>query len=235
MGAYKRVLLKLSGEMFGTSGNALSSDILQSICAEVKGLVDEGVQVAIVVGGGNIFRGLSGHKKINIHRAPSDHMGMLATMINGIALNEVLNHSGITAHLQNAWNIDAFGERIDAQKAVRELGAGHVVIFVGGTGCPYFSTDTAAALRACEIGANVILKATKVDGVYDKDPHQHADAKKYERVTFAEAMERRLQVMDAAAFAMCRDNAINVVVFKFECDGVLLRAARGENVGTVVY
>jgi uridylate kinase len=198
--------------------------------AEVQKL---GVEVVIVVGGGNIFRGLQGSEK-GIERATGDYMGMLATVINALALQDALEKQGIPTRVQSAINMTQIAEPFIRRRAVRHLEKGRVVIFAAGTGNPYFSTDTAAALRANEIGAEVVLKATKVDGIYDKDPKKHADAKRYEQVSYSTALEKQLKVMDAAAFALCMDNKMPIVVFDFFKPHNLRNVVLGKKVGTQV-
>ncbi|MEN9776881.1 MAG: uridylate kinase [Verrucomicrobiota bacterium] len=198
--------------------------------AEVQKL---GVEVVIVVGGGNIFRGLQGSEK-GIERATGDYMGMLATVINALALQDALEKQGIPTRVQSAINMTQIAEPFIRRRAVRHLEKGRVVIFAAGTGNPYFSTDTAAALRANEIGAEVVLKATKVDGIYDKDPKKHADAKRYEQVSYTTALEKQLKVMDAAAFALCMDNKMPIVVFDFFKPHNLRNVVLGKKVGTQV-
>lgn len=198
--------------------------------AEVQKL---GVEVVIVVGGGNIFRGLQGSEK-GIERATGDYMGMLATVINALALQDALEKQGIPTRVQSAINMTQIAEPFIRRRAVRHLEKGRVVIFAAGTGNPYFSTDTAAALRANEIGAEVVLKATKVDGIYDKDPKKHADAKRYEQVSYSTALEKQLKVMDAAAFALCMDNKMPIIVFDFFKPHNLRNVVLGKKVGTQV-
>jgi uridylate kinase len=198
--------------------------------AEVQKL---GVEVVIVVGGGNIFRGLQGSEK-GIERATGDYMGMLATVINALALQDALEKEGVPTRVQSAINMTQIAEPFIRRRAVRHLEKGRVVIFAAGTGNPYFSTDTAAALRANEIGAEVVLKATKVDGIYDKDPKKHADAKRYDQVSYTTALEKQLKVMDAAAFALCMDNKMPIVVFDFFKPHNLRNVVLGKKVGTQV-
>jgi len=198
--------------------------------AEVQQL---GVEVVIVVGGGNIFRGLQGSEK-GIERATGDYMGMLATVINALALQDALEKQGVATRVQSAINMTQIAEPFIRRRAVRHLEKGRVVIFAAGTGNPYFSTDTAAALRANEIGAEVVLKATKVDGIYDKDPKKHADAKRYDQVSYTTALEKQLKVMDASAFALCMDNKMPIVVFDFFKPHNLRNVVLGKKVGTQV-
>jgi uridylate kinase len=231
---YRRILLKLSGEALGgEAGFGISPEALQDMAAQVAEVRELGVEVVIVVGGGNIFRGLQGSEK-GIERATGDYMGMLATVINALALQDALEKQKVTTRVLSAISMTAICEPFIRRRAVRHLEKGRVVIFAAGTGNPYLSTDTAAALRANEINAEVVLKATKVDGIYDEDPRKHADAKRYETIRYSEALEKRLKVMDAAAFALCQDNRMPIVVFDFFKPHNLLRVVKGEAVGTVV-
>lgn len=231
---YRRILLKLSGEALGgESGNGISPEAVHDMATQVAEVRDLGVEVVVVVGGGNIFRGVQGSEK-GIERATGDYMGMLATVINALALQDALEKKGVPTRVQSAITMAQIAEPFIRRRAVRHLEKGRVVIFAAGTGNPYFSTDTAAALRANEMGAEVILKATKVDGVYDKDPKKHADAKRFEVVSYREALQRQLKVMDAAAFALCMDNKMPIVVFDFFAPHNLRRVMLGERVGTLV-
>lgn len=231
---YRRILLKLSGEALGgESGNGISPEAVHDMASQVAEVRDLGVEVVVVVGGGNIFRGVQGSEK-GIERATGDYMGMLATAINALALQDALEKKGVPTRVQSAITMAQIAEPFIRRRAVRHLEKGRVVIFAAGTGNPYFSTDTAAALRANEMGAEVILKATKVDGVYDKDPKKHADAKRFEVVSYREALQRQLKVMDAAAFALCMDNKMPIVVFDFFAPHNLRRVMLGERVGTLV-
>jgi uridylate kinase len=230
--AFKRVLLKLSGEMLsGGSEHALSPSAIGRFADEVKEINDLGVEVAMVIGGGNIFRGLAGASR-GMDRAHADYMGMLATVINALAFQDALESRGVDTRVQSAIPMDKIAERYIRRRAMRHLEKGRVVIFAAGTGNPFFSTDTAAALRAAEVGAEVILKATKVDGIYDKDPMVHADAVRYDRLTFLEALQKQLKVMDATAMALCMDNDIPVIVFDLKTEGNVMRVIRGETIGT---
>src|SRR5574342_130369 len=212
---YSRILLKMSGEVLGgPSGNGIDADALHGMAAQIREVKELGVQVVIVIGGGNIFRGLSGSEK-GIERATGDYMGMLATVINSLALQDALEKLGVATRVQSAITMSQVAEPFIRRRAVRHLEKGRVVIFGGGTGNPYFSTDTAAALRANEIGAEVILKATKVDGVYDSDPKKNPKAKRYPRVTYIEALQQQLKVMDSTAFSLCMDNEMPIIVFNF--------------------
>ena len=204
-----------------------------SMAAQIREVRDLGVQVVIVVGGGNIFRGLSGSKR-GIERATGDYMGMLATIINGLALQDALEKIGVPTRVQSAISMAQVAEPFIRRRAVRHLEKGRVVIFGGGTGNPYFSTDTAAALRANEIGAEVVLKATKVDGIYDSDPKQNPKAKRYSQIQYAEALRQQLKVMDSTAFSLCMDNKMPIVVFDLFRPHNLKRVVMGEKVGTLV-
>ncbi len=232
---YRRVLLKLSGEVLGNraSGDCIDPDALASMATRVKRIVEMGVQIGIVLGGGNIFRGIKGETK-GVSRTTGDNMGMLATIINGLAMQNSLEHLGLETRLQTAIEMNQVAEPFIQRKAMRHLAKGRVVIFAGGTGNPYFSTDSAAALRASEIGAEVLLKATKVDGIYTADPNLDPNAKRYATVTYEDALRKRLQVMDSAAFALCMDNRIPIVVFDFYDKDALERIVRGETIGTLV-
>lgn len=232
---YRRILLKLSGEVLGnrTSGECIDPDALASMASRVQSLVALGVQVGIVLGGGNIFRGLKGEGK-GVNRTIGDNMGMLATIINGLAMQNALERLGLETRLQTAVEMNRIAEPFIQRKAIRHLEKGRVVIFAGGTGNPYFSTDSAAALRASEIGAEVLLKATKVDGIYTADPNLDPNATRYDKVSYEDALNQRLKVMDSAAFALCMDNRIPIVVFDFYNEHALERIVCGETVGTLV-
>jgi len=232
---YKRILLKLSGEVLGDpeSGNCLSDEILAQMAKQIKAVRKMGVQIGVVIGGGNIFRGLKGQDR-GFGRAHGDNMGMLATLINSLALQAALEAAGVPAQALSATAMPAIMERFTFRRAIELLEDNTVVIIGGGTGSPFFTTDSAAALRAAEIGAEVLLKATKVDGIYDADPVQYPKAKKFDRLTYSDALARRLKVMDAAAFSLCMDNEIPILVFDFFKRGELLRVVRGEKAGTLV-
>ncbi len=232
---FKRVLLKLSGEAFGgKKGSGIDPDFLRYISNEIKKVYDEGVQLAIVVGGGNIFRGIQG-QDIGIDRATGDYMGMLATLINALALQNALeNIAKIPTRVLSALEIRAVAEPYIRRRAIRHLEKGRVVIFGAGTGNPFFSTDTAAALRAAEIKADVIIKATKVDGIYTDDPNKNPKAEKIEEITFKEALDRNLKVMDATAFTLARENNIPILVLDIFKPDNLLKAVKGEKVGSLV-
>ena len=229
---YKRVMLKISGEaLSGANGFGFDFDTVSRIAKEVKEIVDMGIEVGLVVGGGNIWRGRSGE---GMDRTTADHMGMLATCINALALQDALEGIGVKTRVQTAIEMKEIAEPFIRRRAVRHLEKGRVVIFGAGSGNPYFSTDTAAALRAAEIEADVILLAKNVDGVYDKDPNKFADAKKYDTLTYMEVIEQGLQVMDTTATTLCMDNNIPILVFALEGDGNIKRAMLGEKIGTIV-
>lgn len=231
---FKRILLKLSGEALGgAAGVGIDHDVVQSISKQIGRVRDLGVQIAIVVGGGNIFRGLPGSEK-GVDRTTGDHMGMLATVINALAMQNALEKEGTPTRVQSAIEMSRVAEPFIRRKAIRHLEKNRVVIFGGGTGNPFFSTDTAAALRANEIGADALLKATKVDGVYDSDPAKNPDAKRYDRVSFHDALMKQLKVMDAAAFSLCRENGTPIIVFDMFVEHNIERVVLGEPVGTCV-
>jgi uridylate kinase len=230
---YSRILLKLSGEALGGPTANISPEAVAGMAEQIREVRELGVQVVIVVGGGNIFRGLSGSKR-GIERATGDYMGMLATVINGLALQDALEKIGVPTRVQSAISMAQVAEPFIRRRAVRHLEKGRVVIFGGGTGNPYFSTDTAAALRANEIGAEVVLKATKVDGIYDSDPKENVKAKRYSQIRYAEALQKRLKVMDSTAFSLCMDNKMPIVVFDLFRPHNLRRVVMGEKVGTLV-
>ncbi len=232
--AYKRVLLKLSGEALkGKRSGGIDADVLYFIAEEIKEIVSRGVQLGIVVGGGNIFRGLEGNEK-GIDRNSADYMGMLATVINSVALQNVMENVGIPTRVQSAIEMREIAEPFIIRRAVRHIEKGRVVIFAAGTGNPYFSTDTAAALRAMEIRADVILKATKVDGVFDKDPMLHKDAKKFDKISYIDVLSKYLKVMDSTSISLCRDNNLPIVVFNLDKKGNIKAVVFGEPIGTVV-
>lgn len=231
---YKRILLKLSGEALGgESGVGISPEAVRGMAEQIQEARELGAQVVVVVGGGNIFRGLSGSER-GIERATGDYMGMLATVINALALQDSLEKMGIPTRVQSAISMSQVAEPFIRRRAVRHLEKGRVVIFGGGTGNPYFSTDTAAALRANEIGAEVILKATKVDGVYDCDPKKNSNAKRFTEIRYIDALQRQLKVMDSTAFSLCMDNKLPIIVFDFFQPHNLRRILLGEAVGTLV-
>jgi uridylate kinase len=231
---YGRILLKLSGEALGGhAGVGIDPDSAHSMAAQIREVRELGVQVVVVVGGGNIFRGLKGSER-GIERATGDYMGMLATVINALALQDALEKLGVATRVQSAISMAQVAEAFIRRRAVRHLEKGRVVIFGGGTGNPYFSTDTAAALRATEIGAEVILKATKVDGVYDSDPVKNPNAKRFEQIRYIDALQKQLKVMDSTAFSLCMDNKMPIIVFDLFRPHNLKRVVMGEKVGTVV-
>ena len=231
---YSRVLLKLSGEALGgESGAGICPEAVRHMARQIFEVRELGVQVVVVVGGGNIFRGLSGSER-GIERATGDYMGMLATIINALALQDALEKIGCPTRVQSAIVMSQIAEPFIRRRAVRHLEKGRVVIFGGGTGNPYFSTDTAAALRANEIGAEVILKATKVDGIYDCDPKKHPKAKRFAEISYLDALQQQLKVMDSTAFSLCMDNRMSIIVFDFFKPHNLRRAVSGEKVGTLV-
>ena len=231
---FKRILLKLSGEALAANqGFGVETKRIHEIAAEIADVHKLGVQIAIVVGGGNFFRGVA-HQAKDMDRVSADHMGMLATVINGLALQDALEKQSVYTRVQSAIEMNQVAEPFIRRRAIRHLEKNRVVIFAGGTGNPYFSTDTAASLRAMEIKADVILKATKVDGVYDRDPNKDANAKRFDRLTFTEALTKRLQVMDSTAFSLCMDNKIPIVVFDMYKQGILRNAVLGRKVGTLV-
>jgi uridylate kinase len=231
---YRRVLLKLSGEALGgTAGHGISPEAVQDMAQQIMEVRELGVEVVVVIGGGNIFRGLQGSER-GIERATGDYMGMLATVINSLALQDALEKLGVATRVQTAITMAQVAETFIRRRAVRHLEKGRVVIFGGGTGNPYFSTDTAAALRANEIGAEVILKATKVDGIYDCDPKKNPNAKRYLQITYLQALQQQLKVMDSTAFSLCMDNKMPIVVFDFFRPHNLRRVVMGEKVGTLV-
>ncbi len=231
---YRRVLLKLSGEMLGGSaGGGIELETLDRFATEIRSVVELGVQTAIIIGGGNIFRGVAG-ATAGMDRAGADAMGMLATVINGIALQDALERHGVMTRVMSALQMPQVCEPYIRRRALRHMEKGRAVIFAGGTGNPYFSTDTAAALRGAEIHADAIFKATKVDGVYDKDPMKHADAVRFEELTYMDVLSRGLKVMDATAISLCMENAIPICVFSFHEPGSLARVVCGEGVGTFV-
>jgi uridylate kinase len=231
---FKRVLLKLSGEaLMGDRGYGIDPSVIDSLALQIKSVVDEGHELAIVVGGGNIFRGLSASAN-GMDRATGDYIGMLATVMNALALQDGLERAGVPSRVMSAIEMRAVAEPYIRLRAVRHLEKGRVVIFAGGTGNPYFTTDTTAALRACEIDAEAVMKATSVDGVYDKDPKVHDDAVKYDELSYIKVLKKGLGVMDATAVTLCRDNDLPILVFNMQKDGNILRAFRAEPVGTIV-
>ena len=229
---YKRILLKLSGEVLaGKDGKGIDFDTVNNICKSVKECADLGVEIGLVVGGGNFWRGRSSGE---MDRTRADHMGMLATTMNSLALCDALEQMGVDVRVQTAITMQQVAEPYIRNKAVRHLEKGRVVIFGCGTGNPFFSTDTAAALRAAEIGAEIIFKATNVDGVYDKDPNKFSDAVKYDTLTHTEILKKGLAVMDSTAASLCRDNNIGILVFNLDNPQNIVKAVQGENIGTIV-
>ena len=231
---YKRILLKISGEVLtGEGGFGIDPSVIRQIAGEIKEVKTLGVEIAIVIGGGNIFRGMAASSR-GMDRVSADHMGMLATILNGIALQDALEKMGVQTRLQTAIEMRELAEPFIRRRAMRHLEKGRVVIFAGGTGNPYFTTDTTASLRAMEIGAEVILKATKVDGVYDADPMVNRQARKYDELTYLDVLKKRLKVMDATAITLCMDHQIPIIVFNLKKKGNIRRVILGEKVGTKV-
>lgn len=232
--AYKRILLKLSGEsLMGEQKFGVDPDACQKIAAQVFELCQLGIQIGVVIGGGNIFRGVKA-TKTGMQRTPADHIGMLATLINGISLQQAFEKIHCESRIMSAIACDVMAESYSWKNALKYLEKGIVLIFVGGTGNPYFTTDSAAALRALEIHAEILMKATKVDGIYDKDPHTHSNAKKFDSVSYTQVLASQLQVMDATAIALCRENRIPIRVFNLFSDHALKKAVFNEPVGTLV-
>ncbi len=231
---YKRVLLKLSGEaLMGDQEYGISSHMINMFSKQIVELANLGIEVGVVIGGGNIFRGLSGEEQ-GIDRVTGDHMGMLATVINALALQNTIEKLGVQTRVQTGLEIPKVAEPFIKRKAQRHLEKGRVVIFGAGTGNPYFTTDTAAALRAMEINADIVMKGTKVDGIFDKDPAKYADAKKYDTITYSDVIAQGLQVMDTAAISLCMDNDLPILVFDSLVDGNIKKAVYGEVIGTTV-
>ena len=235
MSGYKRVLLKLSGEaLMGDDAFGINRATIEGMVAQIKAVVDTGVQMAVVIGGGNIFRGMAGGAA-GMDRATADYMGMLATIMNALALQDAMKHAGLEARVQSALRIDQVVEPYIRPRAMRHLDEGKIVIFAAGTGNPFFTTDTAAALRGVEIGAEIVLKATKVDGIYTADPKKDPNATRYSDITFDEAINKNLGVMDTTAFALCRDQKMPIKVFSIFKEGGLMRVVKGEDEGTLVH
>ena len=231
---YKRVLIKISGELLaGEEGFGIKPLVLKQIAGDLKQVVDLGIQTALVVGGGNIFRGLEASQK-GMDRVSSDHIGMLATCINALALQNILEQNQVKTRALSAIEISDMAEPYIYRRALRHLEKGRLLIFAGGTGNPYFSTDSAAALRAMEISAEALLKATKVDGVFDKDPATHKDSKKFDQISYTDILQKNLKIMDGAAISLCRDNNMPLIVFNLNKRGDLIRALRGEKIGTLI-
>ncbi|HEY7674162.1 MAG TPA: UMP kinase [Burkholderiales bacterium] len=232
---FKRVLLKLSGEaLMGDDSFGINRATLDRIVGEIAQVSALGLEIGVVIGGGNIFRGVA-PGAAGMDRATADYMGMLATVMNGLALQDAMRQAGLNARVQSALNIEQVVEPYIRNKAIRYLEEGKIVIFAAGTGNPFFTTDTAAALRGTEIGAEMVLKATKVDGIYTADPKLHPDAKRYDKVSFDEAIIKNLRIMDATAFALCRDQKLPITVFSILKSGAMKRIISGENEGTLVY
>lgn len=232
---YKRILLKLSGEaLMGEDAFGINRATIERMVADIADITTLGVELAIVIGGGNIFRGVAGGAS-GMDRATADYMGMLATVMNSLALQDALRQAGVVARVQSALKIEQVVEPYIRPKALRYLEEGKVVIFAAGTGNPFFTTDTTAALRAAEMGSDIVLKATKVDGIYDKDPKKHADAVKYDSITFIDALRQRLNVMDSTAFSLCLDNNVPILVFDLNDPHAIRKAVVGETIGTLVH
>jgi len=233
--SYKRILLKLSGEvMAGPAGFGIDPDRVSSLAADVAAVAQTGVQVGLVVGGGNFFRGVAAAAK-NMDRVTADHMGMLATVINALALQDALERQGVPTRVMTAIEMHQIAEPYIRRRAIRHLEKGRIVVFAAGTSNPYFSTDTAGVLRALEIKAEVIAKATRVNGVYDKDPLKHSDATRFSEIEYSDVLSRNLRVLDASAVAMCRDNHMPIVVFNLNVRGNIMRMAMGEPIGTLIH
>lgn len=232
--AFKRILLKLSGEaLAGKQGSGINTTTIKQIAQDVAQAFNAGIQIGIVIGGGNIFRGVAASAE-GMDRASSDYMGMLATVINSLALQDALEKEGVPTRVQTAIEMAEIAEPYIRRRAMRHLEKGRVVIFGAGTGNPYFTTDTAAALRAMEINAEVIMKATKVDGIYDKDPMKYSDAVKFDKITYIDVLNRGLKVMDSTAVSLCMDNKLPILTFDLTGEGNVLRACMGEKIGTLV-
>jgi len=235
MAGYKRILLKLSGEaLAGGNSFGIHADRVKELAREVADVAAQSIQIGVVVGGGNIFRGVAAAAQ-KMDRVTADHMGMLATVINSLALSDALEQMGVPTRVMSAIEMHQVAEPYIRRRAIRHLEKGRIVVFAAGTSNPYFSTDTAATLRALEIRAEVIAKATRVDGVYDKDPLKHADAVKFEKITYLEVLSKGLGVMDATSIAMCRDNRLPIIVFNLNTHGNIMRMTAGETVGTLIH
>ncbi|OYZ24727.1 MAG: UMP kinase [Bdellovibrio sp. 28-41-41] len=231
---YKRILLKLSGEaLAGKAGTGINTTVIKQIAEDVSAAYKTGIQIGLVIGGGNIFRGVAASAE-GMDRASSDYMGMLATMINALALQDALENAGVPTRVQSAIAMAEIAEPYIRRRAIRHLEKGRLVIFGAGTGNPYFTTDTAASLRAMEINAQIIMKATKVDGIYDKDPIKNPDAKKYDRISYIDVLNQGLQVMDSTAISLCMDNKLPIMTFDLMKSGNILKAVMGEQIGTIV-
>ena len=235
MPSYRRIVLKLSGEvMAGPQGFGIDNDTVNAFAKEISEVHKQGIEIGLVVGGGNIFRGVNAAAK-SMDRVSADHMGMLATVINGLALQDALERAGSPTRLMTAIQMAAVAEPYIRRRAVRHLEKGRIVLFAAGTSNPFFSTDSAAALRALEIHAQILAKATKVDGVYDKDPMKHGDAVRYETISYTEVLSKGLRILDASAVAMCRDNNWPISVFNSNIRGNIMRMALGEQIGTLIH
>lgn len=232
---YKRILLKLSGEaLAGQQGTGINTTVLTQIAQDIKTAHETGVQIGLVIGGGNIFRGVAASAQ-GMDRASSDYMGMLATCINALALQDALEKAGVPTRVQSAIEMAEIAEPYIRRRAIRHLEKGRLVIFGAGTGNPYFTTDTAASLRAMEINAEVLMKATKVDGIYDKDPTKNPDAKRYDKISYIDVLKQGLQVMDSTAISLCMDNKLPIMTFDLAKTGNILKAVSGEKIGTLVH
>ena len=232
---YRRVLLKLSGEaLMGETGYGIDPKVVEELAIQIKEIVDDGIELAITVGGGNIFRGLAGSAE-GMDRAQADYIGMLATCMNALALQDAFERHGILTRVMSAIEMRQVSEPYIRRRAIHHLEKGYVVIFAAGTGNPYFTTDTTAALRACEIGAQVLMKATKVDGIYDCDPVKNPNAKKFDKISYDEIYTRGLKVMDLTATTLCKENHLPIIVFDMDTVGNLKKVLSGENIGTLVY
>ncbi|WP_374029416.1 UMP kinase [Bdellovibrio bacteriovorus] len=232
---YKRILLKLSGEaLAGKQGTGINTATIKQIAQDVAEAYKAGVQMGVVIGGGNIYRGVAASAE-GMDRASADYMGMLATCINALALQDALEKEGVPTRVQTAIEMAEIAEPYIRRRAIRHLEKGRIVIFGAGTGNPFFTTDTAASLRAMEINAQVIMKATKVDGIYDKDPAKYTDAKKFDKISYIDVLNRGLQVMDSTAISMCMDNKLPIITFDLTQPGNILKAVQGENIGTLVH
>lgn len=231
---YKKILLKLSGEaLAGDNGYGIDTDVLQVIAQEIQEIRKMNVEIGVVLGGGNIFRGIKGATK-GMDRASADYMGMLATVLNCLALQDILERQGVDTRVQSAIEMQELAEPYIRRRAIRHLEKGRVVIFGAGTGNPYFTTDTTAALRGMEIGCEVVIKATKVDGIYDSDPKKNPSAKKFDQLSYLDVLQKRLEVMDSTAISLCMDNQLPIIVFNMNERGALKKVVQGERVGTLV-
>ena len=233
---YKRVLLKISGEILkGTDGSTVDYSKLKSLCDEISTCVKEGIQVAVVIGAGNIYRGHTYNgRHLDFERVDADKMGMIATIINALALQSYFERQGFSTLLQSSFDVEGICSRFSKSDSLKAMNEGSIIIFCGGTGNPFFSTDSAAALRACELGVDILLKATNVDGIYDSDPHQNPDAKKFEKISYSEVLNKKIQVMDLTALVLCMENGIPLRVFDVNQKGNIEKAIHGEFLGTFV-